>query len=95
MRSLLLMICLCCNTALFAQAYIGDPGIRNIKQPAAIIRLPYDDNSVEDALKQYMMTQGIQEYGLRRIYSFQEFAAGDRSPHPERPIFQDEFRQEC
>ena len=63
MRSLLLFICLCCNTALFAQAYIGDPGIRNIKQPAAIIRLPYDDNSVEDALKQYMMTQGYKSTG--------------------------------
>ena len=63
MRSLPLFVCLCCNTALFAQAYIGDPGIRNIKQPAAIIRLPYDDNSVEDALKQYMMTQGYKSTG--------------------------------
>jgi len=63
MRSLLLFTCLCCNTALFAQAYIGDPGIRNLKQPAAIIRLPYDDNSIEDALRQYMMTQGYKSTG--------------------------------
>lgn len=70
MRSLLLLTCLCCNTALFAQAYIGDPGIRNLKQPAAIIRLPYDDNSVEDALKQYMMTQGYKSTGSNGFILF-------------------------
>jgi hypothetical protein len=60
---LFLSICLFCKAGLFAQAYISETAMRNTKQAAAAIRLPYGTDPVEDALKQYMMTRGFKSTG--------------------------------
>lgn len=52
-------ICLFCRAGLFAQAYIGETELRNIKQPSAAIRLPYTVGVIEDGLKQYMTIKGF------------------------------------
>ncbi len=60
MKSLFFLgTCFFCTTRLFAQAYIGETELRSTKQAAAAIRLPYNNDPVEDGLKQYMMTKGF------------------------------------
>ena len=71
MKSLLFAgMCIFCSTRLFAQAYIGETELRNTKQAAAAIRLPYDNDPVEDGLKQYMMTRGFKSTGISGFILF-------------------------
>ncbi|HEY4289001.1 MAG TPA: hypothetical protein VGN00_17985 [Puia sp.] len=59
-----------CTARLFAQAYIGETEVRSTKQAAAAIRLPYDNDPVEDGLKQYMMTKGFKSTGVSGFILF-------------------------
>src|SRR5258708_2073461 len=63
-------MCIFYTTRLFAQASIGETEVRNTKQTAAVIRLPYDNAPVEDGLKQYMMTRGFKSTGLSGFILF-------------------------
>ena len=56
---LFLWICLFCTTGLYAQAYIDKAELRGVKRTAAVTRLSYGADPVEDAVKQYMMTKGF------------------------------------
>jgi hypothetical protein len=51
----------CFNTGVFAQAYIGQVDYKKTMQDVAAIRLPYNSGSVEDALKDYMLTRGYKK----------------------------------
>ena len=71
MKSLLFFgVCIFCTTTLFAQAYIGETELRSTKQAAATIRLPYDNDPVEDGLMQYMMTKGFKSTGISGFILF-------------------------
>jgi hypothetical protein len=71
MKSLFFLgVCISCTTRLFAQAYIGETELRKTKQAAAAIRLPYDNDPVEDGLKQYMMTKGFKSTGISGFVLF-------------------------
>jgi hypothetical protein len=60
---LFLGMSLTCASGLFAQAYIGQIEHQKTKEPAAATRMPYAASSVEDALKEYMMTKGYKSSG--------------------------------
>ena len=71
MKSILfLVMCIFCASALFAQAYIGETELRSAKQASAVIRLPYNNDPVEDALKQYMMTKGFKSTNVSGFILF-------------------------
>ncbi|HTI94632.1 MAG TPA: hypothetical protein VL727_28770 [Puia sp.] len=63
-------MCILCTTRLFAQAYIGETELRSTKQAAAFIRVPYDNDPVEDGLKQYMMTKGFKSTSVNGFVLF-------------------------
>lgn len=62
--------CIFCSTRLFAQAYIGETELHSTKQAAAVIRLPYNNDPVEDGLKQYMMTKGFKSTSVSGFILF-------------------------
>ena len=50
-----------CVNGVFAQAYVGQIKYQKTQAPAATIRLPYSESSVEDGLKEYMTTKGYKK----------------------------------
>jgi hypothetical protein len=67
---LFLSIVLFCDAGASAQAYVGQIDYRHTNQATATIRLPYSASSVEDGLKEYMMTKGFKKSSVSGFMVF-------------------------
>src|ERR1700712_4997453 len=56
---LLLTVSLALRSAISAQAYAGKLEYQKTQQPVAIIELPYNQDVVEDGIKDYMAKRGL------------------------------------